>query len=239
MAGIAWHLNNGPWDFSWENLLDRKISHLSGYVSSHIQLEKLILEYEYRTSSRFRTLKCTKDFGKNIDLSSIKTLSLRFSDTQANCNPLIPYDGIPFLILGKKVLECHQGPHRDQKTNKKKLQRCKKNSDHTYNAKQRNMAQPSKKKGCPAELKIRHILKFPGYQLAENENYKYCRNKATAKLKEDLTRKNQDINVVYEHRFYVSFPEKDDHFNHLKGEVCNYIENQRTIFKVVWDTCWY
>lgn len=61
------------------------------------------------------------------DLSSIKTLNVRFSDTQSNCDPAIPYDGAPFLILGKKILECHQGPNRDRKTNEKKFQQCKKN----------------------------------------------------------------------------------------------------------------
>lgn len=201
---------------SWEDFLEGKTSHLSGYVSSLVQLEKLILEYEFTTSSRFRSLKSTKDFGQNIDLSSIKTLNVRFSDTQSNCDPAIPYDGAPFLILGKKILECHQGPNRDRKTNEKKFQQCKKNSDHTYKVSQRNYVQPSKKKGCPAKIKIRHVLKFPGYQLAENQNSKYIRNQVAAKLKEDLKYKNHD--VLSEHRFYVSFPENDEHCNHLKGE---------------------
>lgn len=61
------------------------------------------------------------------DLSFIKILNVWFSDTQANWDPLITYDGTPFLILGKTVLECHQGPDKDQKTNKKNLQQCWKN----------------------------------------------------------------------------------------------------------------
>lgn len=38
------------------------------------------------------------------------------------------------------------------------------------------------------------VLKFFNLkQLAENQNYKYCRNKATTKLKEDLKNKNHDV----------------------------------------------
>lgn len=37
--------------------------------------------------------------------------------------------------------------------------------------------------------------------------------------------------MLYEHRFYVSFPEKDEHCNHLKGEVYNYIKNKLTILR--------
>lgn len=38
-------------------------------------------------------------------------------------------------------------------------------------------------------LKFFNLLK----QLAENQNYKYCRNKATTKLKEDLKNKSHDV----------------------------------------------
>lgn len=46
-------------------------------------------------------------------------------------------------------------------------------SDHTYKVSQRNHVQPSKKKGCPAKIKIRHVLKFPGYQVCIKLNLLY------------------------------------------------------------------
>ena len=42
------------------------------------------------------------------------------------CDPLqtselhIKFDGIPFLILGKKIMECHHGPYRDLEPPKRK-----------------------------------------------------------------------------------------------------------------------
>lgn len=37
--------------------------------------------------------------------------------------------------------------------------------------------------------------------------------------------------MLPEHRFYVSFPENDEHCNHLKGEVYNDIKNELTILR--------
>lgn len=41
--------------------------YLSGNMSSHNQLEKLIFSYKYKTSSRFGTSECKKDSRMNID----------------------------------------------------------------------------------------------------------------------------------------------------------------------------
>lgn len=57
-----------------------------------------------------------------IDVEKIKKSHIRFLDSQPNAEPHIDYDGIPFIIMGKKVLECHQGCDRDNKNNRKKRQ---------------------------------------------------------------------------------------------------------------------
>lgn len=57
-----------------------------------------------------------------VDVGKIDNFHIRFLDTQENAQPHIPYDAIPFVIMGKKVLECHQGCDRDTKNNKKKQQ---------------------------------------------------------------------------------------------------------------------
>lgn len=40
------------------------------------------------------------------------TSEIRFEDTQKNTRPYIPFDGIPFVIIGKKVFACHHGKDR-------------------------------------------------------------------------------------------------------------------------------
>ena len=50
------------------------------------------------------------------------TRRFRFCDPLQTSEPHINFDGIPFLILGKKIMECHQGPYRDLEHTKKKTQ---------------------------------------------------------------------------------------------------------------------
>lgn len=49
-----------------------------------------------------------------LDLSE-NTFTIRYNDTQKDAVPPIPYDGVPFIIRGKKTLECHQGKDRSKK----------------------------------------------------------------------------------------------------------------------------
>ena len=58
-------------------------------------------------------------------LSDVKALEIRFHDTQKNASPYIPYDGVPYCILGKKMLECHHGYDRDVAKKKKWEERSK------------------------------------------------------------------------------------------------------------------
>ena len=41
------------------------------------------------------------------------TRRFRFCDPLQTSEPHINYDGFPFLILWKKIMECHQGPYKD------------------------------------------------------------------------------------------------------------------------------
>ncbi|XP_062568529.1 uncharacterized protein LOC134230705 isoform X1 [Saccostrea cucullata] len=105
---------------TWKDLLDGELTSHSGFVTSSTKLDKLLQEYDYATSSRFRCIKSSKEFGKDVDVGRIDNAHIRFVDTQGNAEPQIEYDAIPFIIMGKRVLECHQGYDRDKRNNKKK-----------------------------------------------------------------------------------------------------------------------
>ncbi|XP_078327912.1 uncharacterized protein LOC144623388 [Crassostrea virginica] len=107
---------------SWEDVLDGQQSAFSGYVNSEEKLEEVIDAYEYATSSRFCVLKSSKSFGRRADLTV--TRRFRFCDPLQTSEPHINFDSIPFLILGKKIMECHQGPYRDLEHTKKKGRNC-------------------------------------------------------------------------------------------------------------------
>ncbi|XP_061179642.1 uncharacterized protein LOC133188285 [Saccostrea echinata] len=106
-------MDEGPSD-TWKDLFDVRSTSLSGYVTSSTKLDKLLQEYDYATSSRFRCLKSSKQFGKDVDVGEIDKSHIRFVDTQENAEPHIEYDAILFIIMGKKILECHQGYDRDK-----------------------------------------------------------------------------------------------------------------------------
>ena len=57
-------------------------------------------------------------------ISDLKKKSHRvwWQDTQHINGPRLDYDGMPFMVLGKKTLECHNGPDRNkaQKAKRKK-----------------------------------------------------------------------------------------------------------------------
>ena len=57
-----------------------------------------------------------------LDASVLLSSEVRFNDTQTNARPYIPYDGIPFVIIGKKVLDCHHGRDRHVKEKEQRKQ---------------------------------------------------------------------------------------------------------------------
>ena len=72
------------------------------------------------SSINYGFLNLTFSFNMYIEKSGACDPKVRIWDTQNNADPYIRYDGTPFIIMGKRVLECHQGFDRDSKTNQKK-----------------------------------------------------------------------------------------------------------------------
>jgi hypothetical protein len=61
-----------------------------------------------------------------IDLS-VLVKKVRFRDPQPDSVPIIPCDGIPFVVVGRKLLECHQGIDRDGHRKEKRRNEKQKN----------------------------------------------------------------------------------------------------------------
>ena len=56
-----------------------------------------------------------QSFSKLPSLGKVKSPRLLW---QSTANPMVPFDGVPFLICGRKVLECQYGPKRDARRRK-------------------------------------------------------------------------------------------------------------------------
>ncbi|XP_078312412.1 calcium-responsive transcription factor-like isoform X2 [Crassostrea virginica] len=205
-GNIGDEASDEPWDY----LFDVKYTSYAGYVTSSLKLAELLEKYEYSTSTRFRCLKSGKHFGKKFEKSGACDPKVRIWDTQNNADPYIRYDGTPFIIMGKKVLECHQGFDRDSKTNQKKQTKSPA-SDHTFKRKRR-LVQSTKKKDCPARIKIRHVVKILNYKVSDKDKPS---RKFVPQVKKDLH--DNTAELVFQHRFYVSLPLEEVHRNHMKG----------------------
>nr|XP_047132524.1 uncharacterized protein LOC124811229 [Hydra vulgaris] len=117
----------------------------------------LIKDHELEYTVRFSTSFSTKDFG-NTDLKK-KPHKIYWSTDS------IEFSGIPFMMIGTKIFDCHHGYDRNlsrkeyNKQNRKAL-----NIDHDCRRKYARI-QNCKKFDCPAQLIITEYLEFPEYKL--------------------------------------------------------------------------
>ena len=57
------------------------------------------------------------------DLQKISNFEVRWMDCQPDVVPPIPFDKVPFIILGKKKWDCHHGKQRNKKLIEKNRQK--------------------------------------------------------------------------------------------------------------------
>ncbi|XP_050408943.1 uncharacterized protein LOC126823910 [Patella vulgata] len=178
------------------------------------QIEELIKKHELETLSKYVCKKKDKDFGKEILEMDLQTRAVRFCDTQENACPAIPFDGIPFIIIGRKILECHQGVDRDLKLKeKRRLERELLSEDDNSFKKRKRRHQETKKKSCPAFIKIRHIVKFPDYMVKED-----CKKREKMRISTQIKEQLSQHTIKMQHQFIILLPTEEDHQNHFKGE---------------------
>nr|XP_047126230.1 uncharacterized protein LOC105847011 [Hydra vulgaris] len=76
---------------------------------------------------------------------------------------VIQYSGIPHMVVGHKILDCHHGFDRNISA-KNSYKKNAKMDDHSF---QKNyvILQDTKKFMCPAKIVIREILQFPDFKV--------------------------------------------------------------------------
>ncbi|KAI4825238.1 hypothetical protein KUCAC02_020925 [Chaenocephalus aceratus] len=117
---------------------------------------------------------CHKCFNTDVQPSPEKKIYW-----QLKC---VPYDGVPFQLVGTKIYGCHQG--KDRCTRQKEKYHAQKEKqaleDHVFNAR-RHLVQNTKKMDCPAQITVSQVMTFPGFKIAENSKAK--RRELSAALK--------------------------------------------------------
>ncbi|XP_021348263.1 uncharacterized protein LOC110447122 [Mizuhopecten yessoensis] len=215
--------------------------------NSLIQLNNAIREFELNNNFKFVVLKKEKGFGDDENTSINSKSRIRYEDSQSDILPHIEYNGVPFIIVGRKVLACHQGKDQEKgrKEKRQKEIQNKGNKDHNF-VKKRSLIQPTKKKNCPAKIRIRHVIRFPDFKIdlpcvliqmsfflyvyflvGEISkcmcNKFYERDAVSGKLKQILASESQpNLNML--HQYSVSFPVQNEHENHLCGESASMVQ---------------
>ncbi|XP_065647595.1 uncharacterized protein LOC136077063 [Hydra vulgaris] len=174
-------------------------------AESYEEILALIRNYETETVSKFTCYSADKDFG-NIE-ASVKHHKIRWEDDS------VSFNGVPFMIVGSKVLDCMHGRDRKVSFKEEYKMRCndRKVSDHSY-FKNYEMIQDTKKFNCSSQIKIKEVLKFPDFKIIEDSKWK--RVTSSKKIREAIL-KNE---AVGQKMFSVFLPSTSSHTGHFTGD---------------------
>lgn len=123
----------------------------------------------------------------------------------------------PAIVIGTKVLCCHQG--KDRHVNFKKLKREQTRlkrlaKDQGFKEKDPTARKLTKKVNCPAAISIKKVAFFPDYQVTEATPHR--KRMACKRFNQDRVKRPERIRVDI--KFFVTLPDAKDHKNHLSGD---------------------
>ncbi|XP_065654356.1 uncharacterized protein LOC136080895 [Hydra vulgaris] len=125
----------------------------------------------------------------------------------------VSFNGVPFMIVGSKVLDCMHGRDRKVSFKEEYKMRCndRKVSDHSY-FKNYEMIQNTKKFNCSSQIKIKEVMKFPDFKIIEDSKWK--RVTSSKKIRKAIL-KNE---AVGQKMFSVFLPSTSSHTGHFTGD---------------------
>ncbi|KAL5008843.1 hypothetical protein ScPMuIL_014424 [Solemya velum] len=185
-------------------------------VNGHDVSFKLDTECEQNT--RFVQHRKRRRSLKFEELLSLTGYRIRFDECNhpSSVFPAIQYDGTPFVILNTEVYECHQGPQRAKHLKKRETAV---DEDHSYlSSGKKRCYQTSKKRNCPAKIRVKRILKFPEYKIIGQPTARKKRQ-VSQQLKAEFSIQTRREPVTYVHIDSV-----DDHQYHLTGELAGFTQ---------------
>ncbi|XP_065059857.1 protein PRRC1-A-like isoform X4 [Rhopilema esculentum] len=106
---------------------------------------------------------------------------------------IIPFSGIPFYIVGKKVFECEFGMDRRLK----------------YLDDPIKGRRSTKKSQCPARVVMREIVEFPDVKIPMDTMFRRC--DASKRLRRLLS---ASVDVKYCRKIYITIPAASEHKTH-------------------------
>lgn len=142
------------------------------------------------------------------------------SDSSLAMYERIPFDGAPYMQLGRKIFDCHQGVVSDES-----CQEIPKRSRKTVG---------TSRVDCTARISLREIHKFPEFKIKKGHDSDHNRSRRTKQIRKAIRRGD----IVGQRRIYVSLPSIADHSGHHVTEVDNFLtdlEVKKKIYKLAYD----
>ncbi|XP_056135636.1 uncharacterized protein LOC130112333 [Lampris incognitus] len=179
--------------------------------NSYCSFESNLRQHEVDTTSKFIVQRKDKDFGVYHTITEPWPACYHVHWESKH----IPFDGTPYIVVGRKGYDCHQGPDRHERHKSRQQELLNDHTDHLgLHKERRRLVQDTKKLGCPAAILVVHVTRFPEYKI--DEDSPKLRRKKAGELKVALAT-NQP--VVQEQQFNGSFPPVEEHRNHpVTGE---------------------
>ncbi|XP_022098372.1 uncharacterized protein LOC110983427 [Acanthaster planci] len=194
-----------PW-----NKIGTWTSTYKGCFTTNEELEQVIKLYTEGTDSRWVVSSKDRLFGStDIKLSRFK-LFWRARGQEDDRKAAFPdYDGIPFIMVGRKFWGCHLG--RD-KCRSGKIKYRTKMQEKSQESESSNwpITRSSKKLGCPAVISTVHVLKFHEYPISQSMT-EFRRKQLLKRLRQSLLSKHSIVKA--EQRFYVHLAQPDEHLH--------------------------
>ncbi|XP_072177421.1 uncharacterized protein [Diadema setosum] len=183
------------------------------YFPTLAALKRGIEELEEASRVKFVVLNKDKAFGNDFNFSEKKSFRLRweYDDDLHPCK--IPFTGVPFIAVGRKMMDCHQG--KDRNIRQKERYALQIDTDKNPNSKRKKQVlQRTKKVCCPATITITQIARLPDIKIKENKEW--TKRMAAAEFRKMLSKGHKP---QQKSEFYALFPRDEDHKGHpIKNE---------------------
>lgn len=191
----------------------RKLTSNVSYVYNIEDADEVVRRFEELNTSKYVTSKQRKNFGKGVGPIHLNSRILweDIANTKA-AGYRLQFDGVPFMVVGHKILDCHHGV--DRHIAAKEKYKTKRQTNEIQCKRRKMIVRETKKVGCAAKIRMREILKFPDHMIVEDARAN--RLKSSKQLKKDIA--DSTKHVSFERRIYIELPNQSDHCNHSTGE---------------------
>ncbi|KAK7023472.1 hypothetical protein SK128_006829 [Halocaridina rubra] len=158
------------------------------YYSNLKEAMSAVEKHAEYTDTTFAMLKSDIDFGNGMFHTFNDYFKVRWAEGDKAIGEPIPFDGIPFFLLGTRHLGCQYLKYKGPDTLRKK-----------------RGSRSKKQEKCPAKIVLKEVIKFPDYKV--NSWDKKDMVKSSQSLRADLKSKSP----LMETRIYVEFPDVTAH----------------------------